>query len=469
MSSLRSLLKETGLSTAPKEDLISELNRREIVENNFPLEVFNIKLQPFINALVQNYDLPRAFVGLSLLASYSSAVGTAYFVTMNKKDMFPLAIWGCNLGISSSGKSLSFNKAFAPLVKIQNDIDQEWKDKTEALSFDQRQKERMETIVYRDSHIPTLVRTILPDNPKGVTKMSDELIEWVNGMNQLSKKEGTDETFWLSTWNCSPYSAIRSGKDKFSIPRPYVNVFGGIQYKKLHKLYANDRDTNGFIYRILFAMADTDKIANVDPYFDMPEEYEAFHNKIVNSLYYDLSVPRYDTDIKLCVLEKSAIRIYHEWAKEKEREINRMDDRDEMDIASGVLGKIKDYCLRFAALLTLIDKILQSKDDSPWANDKPVFLPNEIISVDTMGKAIKLADYFYVSGMEAYRIVNKTTTAPADVLVVATMLKLGKPIGAIAKHYYNEKTENQASKQRMWRKINKWITEYPKVFNAMAK
>src|SRR5690606_37187291 len=112
---------------------------------------------------------------------------------------------------------------------------------------------------------------------KGLIKYSDELLEWINGMNQLTKKEGTDEQFWISSWNCTKYSDIRSGKQKFVIRRPFVNVIGGAQYSVLSRMLSKDRDTTGFIFRLLLALPEVDKIAEPDPSFEVPREMYERH------------------------------------------------------------------------------------------------------------------------------------------------------------------------------------------------
>src|SRR5690606_25830975 len=128
--------------------------------------------------------------------------------------------------------------------------------------------------IYRDAHIPTLVRYVLPDNPKGVSKHSDEIMEWLNGMNQLSKKEGTDEQIWLSTWNGRSYSGIRSGVDTSVLHRPCVNVVRGIQPTVTCRLYAEDRGSSGFIFRLLFAVPEKVKCATPSQLSHMPDSIE---------------------------------------------------------------------------------------------------------------------------------------------------------------------------------------------------
>lgn len=330
MNGFRAKVKEAsklGLSAFSKEELITQLQEIENKPNPFPLDVFPNAIKPFITALVENYDLPDVFVGTALLSAYSTAIGTSYTVSVNGEDSIYLAAWVCMLGISSSGKSFTYNKIYQPLQKIQEEMSKQREIDTAPLSDSMRALAPLKATIYRDSHIATLTRTVLRDNPKGICKTSDELLEWINGMNQLSKgKDGTDEQFWLSTWNCAPYSAIRSQRDSINLPRPFVNVIGGTQYSLLGKLFGSDRGTTGFIYRLLFAKPSVDKVPDMDPDYIMPFEYYAIHDSILRTMFFNLPVEDCYEEPKQCILSPSARIEYGRWKKSKHKLINETED-----------------------------------------------------------------------------------------------------------------------------------------------
>ncbi len=464
MSNFKSFLqKESGLSTFSDSELTSEVNNRSKLSNPFPLDVFNPKVKPFINMLTKHYDLPRSFVGLALISSYSTAIGTSYTVSTNRRDSVYLAIWGALIGISSSGKSLVINKCFQSLNQIQNRFDKEWESKTKGLGVDKINAQKMDTVVYRDAHIPTLVKSVLPDNPKGVIKYSDELMEWINGLNQLSKKEGTDEQFWISSWNCTNYSGIRSGKQKFVVERPFVNVIGGTQYSQLSKMFAKDRDTTGFMFRLLFSLPEVNKIAEPDPSFEIPDEVQGVHNTCLDRLYSDLPVNRIE-DTRKCILHPEAIKLFSHWSKTKTKSIHSIEDLSEQEIRSGIYGKIKEYALRFSAILHITDNALSDKYDSDFHTP---FKKEEIICAETMNRALRLADYFYYSAIEVYERVQTTLTAPPEVLIAARLLSRGKTKAEIAYVVYGSKEKQFQMKVN--RNIKKWIKLYPRVFNAIPR
>ena len=469
MSFKNALKNGSGLATFSIDNIREEMLKRERSPNIFPLDVFNPKIKHFINALNEYYDLPRAFIGLTMLSAYSTAIGTAYAVTTNTRDQFSLPVWGALTGISSSGKTLAIGQIFKPLVAIQKKFDEHWEEKTRGLSAEKINYCKLDTVIYRDAHIPTLVKSVLPDNPKGLVKLSDELLEWINGMNQLSKKEGTDEQFWISSWSGQSYSGIRSGKQKFVIHKPFVNIIGGAQYSILHKFFAKDRDTTGFIFRLLFALPDTDKIAEPDTAFEMPAEWYNLHDLSLTRLYEGLPVDGQDSEPNLCVLMPEANKFYQQWVKEKIKTINAIKDKDEMDLHSGILGKIKEYALRFAAILHLADRALAPE----YGNDfYTAFKATEYVHTEAITRALKLADYFFASAVEVYNRVQLTQTAPAEVLTCAYLMKSGRN-AEIPKALYGNlpdyEKRAESYRVRAWRQRNKWIKEYPKVFNANAR
>jgi len=336
--SFKNFMKAEGLATFTNDQLKNEVFRRQS-KNTFPLHVFNPKIKPFLDSLCKGYDLPASYIGTTLLSAYSTAIGTAFKIDSGNEDFIYLPVWACLCGISSSGGTTAINKIYQPLFNIQSQFDYEWQEKTKGLSREKVTFERMETVIYRDSHIATFVRTILPDNPKGTCKHSDELLEWINGMNQLTKKEGTDEQFWISAWNCTPYSGIRSGKDKFIVERPYVNVIGKAQYPILTKLFSKDRDTTGFIFRMLFALPEEDRISQRESDFNMPKEWTELHDRSITRLFKDL--PVFDSrDGRYCTIDPAAKKLLDQWRRVKTQLINQVDDSSEKNIKAGKLTDV---------------------------------------------------------------------------------------------------------------------------------
>lgn len=450
----------SSLASASDEELENEQEIRRL-KSVFPLDAFNPKIKQFLNDLHKEYDLPRSYIGLAMLAAYSSAIGSAYHIKLNKIGNIYFPIWACLEGISSAGKSLVMNQVFKPHYDIQEEIEEEWFREIEGKTDDAVTRLPSKQLIYAEAHIPTLIKDVMPHNPKGVLQDADEILSWINGMNQLSKgsKEGTDEQFWMKSWNCKPHRKRLAGNKIFVIKRPFLNVFGGAQPSVMWKLFKNDRATTGFIFRILFAVPEKTKIAEPNLLYDMPEEYERLHQKCINSLYKGLPMDS-DEDSRVMEIATKALRIYNEWARNKVYEVNNEKDDIMKELLAGIVGKMKEYALRFAGILHLADK----------AYDGAKFEMHELITDDTMNRALKFADYFYESAKNVCERVNTSVIATQEVLQVASYVKAGYSFQKIGDMLFERTIKSESARRmRATRLVKKYIQEYPKVFGAEVK
>lgn len=443
----------------PSQEMEAELARRK-VENVFPLDVFHPQARSFMRLLHTHMDAPRSFLGLNMLAAYSSAIGTAYGIERSGKVGY-MCIWGCMYGMTSSGKSMVFDLIYEPLNRLQDEFDREFfrQEKESPVEGEFSEPPTMKTVVYRESHLATLMRTVMPANPKGVTKMQDEILEWVNGFNQQGNRESTDEQFWLSAWNASRYTAIRAGGKKFVTPKVFVNVMGGVQEGIAWKLFKNDRAVTGFIFRILFAVLEESRIALPDSTFRIPEQDMQKHIVAIQRMFKELPVRDGYDDPKLLVPSERASKMHDEWKRRKAVEINRMDDVMHREVHAGILGKMGEYALRFAGLLCVAD----------MAYDNHGFRDRAELTEDHMERGIRLADYFYDAAWHVYGSVNKAVYAPMDVLRWASYVRSGMTLEKIGGMEFPTLKSKEAQRKKAGRELKKMIQEYPRVFGAVAK
>jgi len=446
--------------TVPTDELVREIEHRKRVGNRFPLDVFSPNLKPYIQSLNHEFDIPASYIGLTLLTAYSTAIGSAYAVTTNKQKLDYMVLFGALNGMTSSGKSMVIDIVLEPLMRKQQEFDAFWEEHYAGLSDNDRKNEKMETVLFRDVVMATLMRSILPDNPKGMIKLLDEIMEWINGMNPNSKKEGTDEQVWLSVWNSAPYSGIRSGKNKFSIPRPFINLLGGIQPKIVWKMFQNDRDTTGFIFRVLFANLDTEqRIAQPNEFYKIPTAYKDVHENALMSLYNKLTVDRALDPPKYCMLQPDAIQLLSKWKRDRVNMINAMEDDDFKEIHAGILGKMTEYAKRFSGILYLMDK------STNWEN--PKYENEEYIDASVMERALSICNYFYQSALDVHASVESAVRAPADHIVAANLFKNGFSYSKIGKALY--KTENAATKKQAERLVQVGLKKYPRLYGSKEK
>jgi hypothetical protein len=372
-------------------------------------------------------------------------------------------------GMSSSGKTAAFNQLYAPLKQIQSEFDSEWNEQTSRMTDEAKSRTHMPHLIFRDIHVSTLVRYLMPDNPKGLVKHADEMMEWINGMNQGSRgnKEGTEEQFWLSSWNCTEYSPVRSGKMKYVNKRPFVNVIGGIQKSILHKLFANDRDSTGFVFRILFTEYQT-KLPMIDEEFAIPEEIVKGYHKVIRVLYQSLPVTDFDQEPYNCVFDGAAKRFFQTYNKQKIYYLNNIQDAAEREIETGIWGKIKEYIYRFAAILAISDIAHNIDYVRDYHLHNSAFPAELVVTLNHLERAIELAEYFYLAAKNTYSLVSNNITAPIEVLEMAVLFNKGRSFAEMARHYFKLKDDSNIDnyRVRMHRVIAKFIKQYPKVFKA---
>jgi len=445
----------SGIST---EELQSELEKRQLA-NVFPFEVFHESARDYMKLLHEHMNIPRAFIGLSMLTAYSSAIGTRYAVKRGRRNTY-MSMWSCMEGMTSSGKTLPYEIIFEPLKELQTELDKENKQEKEFTDPDAYDPyaDRMREVIIRDVQVPTLVRTVLPDNPKGVTKTVDEILEWINGMNPNSRSEGTDEQFWLSGWNGTEYRLIRANRFKAVVPRVFVNVIGGIQPTITWKLFLKDRDTTGFIFRILFATAEEHRIALPDDEWHMPEHHNDMHKRVLQTLFNELPVDDEYEEPWEVQPELEAIRLHKKWRYDKATTINAMDELNKKEIHAGILGKISEYAYRFAGLLAVTDMVYDEK--------KPHY--QVYLTKDHMSRAIQLAEYFYESAWQVYGRVKQDIVVPMEVLRWAGYMRGNWSMEKIGVMEYPNLKPDSARK-KAGRQMRKYIEKYPRAFNAQAK
>jgi hypothetical protein len=446
--------KKAGLPTQSVDEMLEEIKLREKTANPFPLDVFHPHIKPFIELIHDHYDVPRSFIGLSMLTAYSTAIGNGYYLTNKKLGSMPLAIWGAIVGISSSGKSLAMSQIFSPLEKIQEDFSADWEANGEQLKEEERKAYPLKKLIFNDIQISTLVRSVLPDNKKGMIKFSEEILEWIQGMNPNNKSEGNEEQFWLKCWDGKSHQITRSAKQETFIKNMFINNFGSIQPTVLHKLFKNERATTGFIFRFLFAVPDEHRIALPSLDFDMPQQLQDLHSRSINTMYKALWVNELD-DIRKCILSPRAIRTFDVWRTAKINRINSFDSVEERNLQGGIYGKISAYTMRIAAILHISDK----------AYNHETFEQEEIIQEDTIERAIRLGDYFFNSAYETNNLANEHISAPVDVVRVATLWTIGKSYSQIAALQY-ENLPPVAGKKKVERMVRKYLPIYPRLFRA---
>lgn len=377
------------LEIKPKVDVFNEKEQPQI---KFPLDAFPTLIQKVINNYYNANKLPKDFYGLTLIAIVGGVIGNAYVLRYKNRHLYSAVTYACIVGNSSIGKSPVLNLLLRPIFNIEKKLHKEYKERLESWEIENEGKQKKDF-----TNKPTRVNLLISDatteaiciahegNLVGLISYFDELIAWLNSQNQY--RNGSDTEFWLNAWSSTSIKVNRATKDELFIPDPSITVLGGIQPKVLKSLIRKNNKANGFLYRILFAFPDDAK---------KPYETDNEIDDFIENDYYDVINRIYDLcrgsfnyeNSKIEIpISSSGRQIYRAWKNKLTDEINESND----DSISSLLGKIETYCLRISLILHVLEKVSEQKIDT---------LKNTEVSQSTIEKAIKLSDYFKMTGLK---------------------------------------------------------------------
>lgn len=439
--------------------LEAELSRRKSHKNIFPLDALPAWSANLNHFYLQNMEIERAYIGLSFLAAISTAAGS-YFQIQSGTQTMPLNIWGALVGLSSSGKTMAVNSYFSPLAKIQREFDDENADAFGAASSEEnRQRVEERGLIFGNATFESVVREILPDNPKGLIKLEDELLSWFNQMNAY-KSGDVEKSFWTSAWSppVSGYKMARTGKKRLVIAPEhlFINVFGGTQPHLLHNLFGKNNELfdSGFTFRILFAMPETNRVIVPRPAV-VPDAYLFDYQKVIQRLYKELPVKK-SSKPEYLVLSAEAVELLYSWRVAIAKDVNAIEDKDGWDIRvkSGAIGKIAEYAIRIAGILYLAESACYGPD---------LQLISRTVQVPLMERSIKICQYFFQSFLDVAEIVKNKTIIPEHVLEFAADWREAGSYTAMKSRFPKKYPQDRST---IGKKGKEYMEKYPTAFGA---
>src|SRR5215212_2467124 len=232
----------------------------------FPISALPITLRQFVREAAASVGCPVDYIGLSVLAAASAAIGDTRRITIKKDWTEGPAIFGMIVGGPASKKTPAINLALRPVRERQMALKAEYerqKEEHEAALRDYEKAKKDGPSGLRKPEKPALVRTyaddttverladILNENLRGLLIIKDELSGWLGAMNQYKQGgKGADRQFWLSVHTNQPVSVDRKSSDEpVIVPHPWVSVIGGIQPEVLPD-FGKDRG-DGLIDRFI--------------------------------------------------------------------------------------------------------------------------------------------------------------------------------------------------------------------------
>lgn len=243
----------------------------------FPVDVFPPSIADYCREVARATSTLPDFAGVAILVTAGAAIGNSRAIELkpnawSESPRFYLAA----VGDPAAGKTPVIEAVIAPYMSAQQSLIATYKSAKSAHDQAVDAYERAakaartgggvtpppppseptppERLVVVDATVEGLA-PILEWAPRGVLMIQDELAGWVAAMNQYKGGKGNDRQFWLSTWSGKAHLVDRKaqGTVPISIPRPFVNVLGGIQPDMLGTLADPQGRSDGFVHRVLFS------------------------------------------------------------------------------------------------------------------------------------------------------------------------------------------------------------------------
>lgn len=389
-----------------KADLREQKNKNApLMKPPFPLEVFPSFIQHIIRELNRTNYFPIDFMGLGVLAATATAVGNSRQIKL-KSNWYEIAALFCALvGDSSSKKTPSYKDfALKPIFKKQKNAKEEY----EAAKFEWEEQKRLAEENGEDFAEPAPVmkeyyvsdmtfECLVPihiSNPRSIITYKDELSSWFQTFNQYRK--GADQQGWLSIYSGSPLKVNRrSEKAPLILDRPSVSVIGGIPIGVLGNLAGENRDKDGFMFRLLYAFADSvEKEEWIDEEIDtsLLREYDS----IIERIY---GIP-YESEADCMILSFSSaakplwVKFFNQIKSEEAKAKKKGDD-----VKVSILGKLIQQTARLALILEML---FYGCNESGGHE----------ISEKAVKGAVKLAYYFKFTSELAFQLAKEISPDP---------------------------------------------------------
>lgn len=328
------------------------------------------------------------FLFTTLLGTAASVVGSAARVIVKPSGKYtqPLVMWTSIVAGSGSVKTPAQRVIIDPLVQLEAEAFERYQ--IEAAEYNKLQTTRKgkkqddnspkellkapvrQRYLTKDSTVETLQR-IHSENPRGLLYYRDELAGLFKARNQYRGGLGADEEQELDQFNGSAIIYDRSEKS-VCLPKSAISRTGSIQWEVLAAMMGDHNDYNGNFARWLFCAAKSPK-----RYLRLVGENtvpDTGISEALRQLYIKLAlVPEQDY-----FLSTEAAVFFEAWQ-------HSLVDAQEASESYGlrvVYAKIEAYTARLALWLHIVNAVLSGET------------PSQVISDDTMSKAIELGAYF---------------------------------------------------------------------------
>jgi hypothetical protein len=368
----------------------------------FPLEAFPPPIQTIIDELSSSMTTAVDFVGASVLAVAASAIGQSVNISLNRAWVEAPQFYIAQVGPPGKKKSPPLKWLVQSLADIDRDRLEVYRREFEAWDRGDP-KARPPQPIRRRTLVQDIttesIAVVHSENPRGLLVHRDELAGWVASFDQYRSK-GADRQFWLSNASGIPIQVDRKGgRESLHVPRPLINVCGGLTPDNLGllaKADANGRGgdvDDGFVDRMIFAYPDSYPSQEWTE-AEVSAESELLWISTIRTLNGREMTRDENRDRPWLVgFTPAAKAAWVEWydrhmaqAEREFSELNEYPERPPSGRLGGIWSKYRATCARIALVISRLRAAVEA-DEVPYGSPRPV-------SEEDVGNAILLVEYF---------------------------------------------------------------------------
>lgn len=361
----------------------------------FPYEVLPPQVQSFITISEKALGTPADFLASAVLMATSIAMGRTHLLELKKGSRHSGLLFLALVGNPNANKTKSLQFPLQPIFDRDAERYRDFKNEMAEYEVvaEMSKKERQSAGISEVWPRPIWRKTIVQDatqeaigrihqnNLRGIAIYRDELMGWIKSFNRYNS--GGEQEFWLSAWSSGPLGSDRNTTEEVYIRQSYIPVVGTIQPGILQELVKDNRQSNGFVDRLLFTWPDnlhkplwTNK--------EMPQEavddYHAGINKLLDLTFDEDNQPHIIT-----LNQETRDSLFQFFNKNNKP----LCDSAENELLQGIHGKFDIHAARFCLILQMLW----------WAFGE---IDKDQVELPMIEKAIKLTEYFRMNSLKVF-------------------------------------------------------------------
>lgn len=348
------ILKFNGDWKKAKDSLRPPKKTQDIPPDNFPIDVFPEQIQDYILELNRTLNFHIDFSAAAAMFTIATVNGNKFKLRVKNGWDAQTIFWFACVGYPGTIKTHPVKTFIKPLSNIDVLSKKIWDEEMKRYNPDAKPKDRtpkpqFKQILISDYTVEAL-HSIHDINKRGIGLYKDELKGFLNDMNKY--RNGSDEEFWLESFNNGNYIVNRVTKDPIMVKNICINVIGTIQHDVLAKVVSEYRG-NGLIDRFLFTASES-KVYELTS-----DEIDPFHADLWDELIQRCN--RHFTYLdsestELLEMDADTFSTYQEIDRQY---VSMQNSDDYSQEIKNYLSKMKTYVPRFALLLAIMESVCE--------------------------------------------------------------------------------------------------------------